>query len=181
VLARGQGLGYNGTGVGLLLDREGNDVYESKAISAANAAASSVRSDAHLEGHAVAVRPDAHFANVSHMENVAQGAGLSQGLGGLKDGGGVDVYRATTSISAIAQPETEQVALDPASSVAILQAAGARQGAGYLLDVGDSGGDTFQSTPLRTPTCYGTRGEDVWADCYQMQSNDVLLSLGWNR
>jgi hypothetical protein len=141
---------HPGPSEGTLIDEAGNDVYAVNVGAHATAKASAFLPDVHTEARAVG------GGALGDPRLHAYGQGSASGT--LKDLGGTDTYRWRNSITAVADPPTEQSVGEFHVGV---------QGAlfGYLFDLDGGASDVFESVPLY-PACAGTRGGPYWVDCY---------------
>jgi hypothetical protein len=137
-------------GVGMLQDATGNDVYEIAAASAARSQLSGVLSGS---GTGVSI--------AGNTSVLGQAAARGFGSGTLRDTGGSDVYRTSSTSLAQAQPATD---VQPGTALAGVLSSVDQGSSAAFLDLDGGLVDTFSATPA-TPACTGTRGQAQWVDC----------------
>jgi hypothetical protein len=161
----GQGVAAS-DGLGVFIDRAGEDRYLSETSSDVQASAVSDMD----EGRRVAI------GKAGNSISVVQGATLKGGFIGeppyaeFLDLGGRDVYSSISTASASADPPDDVFAPAPESQVL----AWAGSGVSMFRDIDGGLADTFLTAPA-SPACMGTRGVDTWQDC------GLYLGIGVNR
>lgn len=142
--------GEGNAGTGILEDGGGDDSYDARATSRADADATAFLAGAVTESDAVS----------GTAQSFGQGAGIA-GFGELRDDGGTDAYRTTNVSHAEAHPPT---GVTQGVATSLVQGMMLGTGNALLLD-GGGAGDTFASTPAARAPCSGTRGSEMWMDC----------------
>jgi hypothetical protein len=156
--------GFGGTAAaGFLVDGGGNDTY-------------ALHTNSHADAHAMASAPSAAVTGLAQSNGATtygQAAGVT-GYGELYDAGGNDWYTSTATSTATADPATTAI---PGIASVVAQA-GSLLGTALFLDQGGAGGDIdiFTETPP-SPTCQGTRGTNVWADCGTSASPGLAIGI----
>jgi len=149
----GQGSGNGIAPVGVLLDREGDDLYRAEGLSRATAQATPFSEGDPAEGNATS----------GVMWNYVQGTGFGTGTTGrvmlLQDLGGTDGYFSSAASTAEATPPTKVTLPHPTQLASYSQCVG--PGPGLFLDSDEGAPDTFTSLPPQSAQS-GTRGEGIW-------------------
>jgi hypothetical protein len=154
VLTVGQGATNSLAARGLLLDRDGDDVYRADGKSTTTALAVPT-------GNGPAEGISESGVTWTFTQAAAALGGSDARMVSLQDLGGTDTYRATAVSIPQATPPTKVTLPHPTFLVSYAQCVAA--GPGLFLDSDEGKQDTFLAIPERAPQS-GTRGEGTWSN-----------------